>query len=183
MLNAAGGVCTAILVYAGGLSITQGLVTAGAWYLFLISLDQFFFPIQNLSAFWAQIQQGLAAAERVFALIDADPNVIQTDDGAMCRELKGEVCFDHLHFRYTEKEVVLPDFSLCIRAGENIAFVGHTGAGKSSIAKLIARFYEFQGGRLTIDGRDIRTLDLQQYRRQPGHRLAGAVPVLRDRGR
>jgi ATP-binding cassette subfamily B protein len=175
VLNAAGGIFTAILVYAGGLSITQGLITAGAWYLFIMSLDQFFFPIQNLSAFWAQIQQGLAAAERVYALIDADPNVVQVEQRDVPR-LKGEICFDHLHFQYTDKETVLPDFSLCIGAGENLAFVGHTGAGKSSIAKLIARFYEFQSGRLTIDGHDIRTFDLQQYRRQLG--IVSQVPFL-----
>jgi ATP-binding cassette, subfamily B, bacterial len=175
VMNAVAGIFDAILVYAGALSITQGLITAGAWYLFLMSLDQFFFPIQNLSAFWAQIQQGLAAAERVYALIDADPNVVQsaTDD---VPKLRGEICFEHLHFQYTEKETVLPDFNLCIGAGENLAFVGHTGAGKSSIAKLIARFYEFQGGRLTIDGRDIRTLDLHQYRQQLG--LVSQVPFL-----
>ncbi len=175
VLNAVGGICTAILVYAGGLSITQGLVTVGAWYLFIMSLDQFFFPIQNLSAFWAQIQQGLAAAERVYALIDADPNVVQIELGDVPR-LKGEVCFEHLNFRYTDKEPVLSDFNLCIRPGETLAFVGHTGAGKSSIAKLIARFYEFQEGRLTIDGLDIRTFDLHQYRRQLG--IVSQVPFL-----
>ena len=175
VLNATGGIFTAILVYAGGLSITQGLITAGAWYLFIMSLDQFFFPILNLSAFWAQIQQGLAAAERVYALIDADPNVVQTAHRDVPR-LQGEVCFEHLYFRYTDKEPVLSEFNLCIRAGENLAFVGHTGAGKSSIAKLIARFYEFQQGRLTIDGLDIRTLDLQQYRRQLG--IVSQVPFL-----
>ena len=89
-LNALGGIFTAVLVYAGGMSVAQGVVTVGAWYLFIISLDQFFFPVLNLSAFWAQIQSGLAAAERVFALIDADPNVVQTDSG-MCRRLKGEI--------------------------------------------------------------------------------------------
>ncbi len=175
VLNATGGIFTAILVYAGGVSITQGLITAGAWYLFIMSLDQFFFPIQNLSAFWAQIQQGLAAAERVYALIDADPNVVQIAQREVPR-LRGEVCFEHLYFRYTDKEPVLSDFNLCIRAGENLAFVGHTGAGKSSIAKLIARFYEFQQGKLTIDGLDIRTLDLQQYRRQLG--IVSQVPFL-----
>jgi ATP-binding cassette, subfamily B, bacterial len=144
-LNALGGIFTAVLVYAGGLSIQQGIVTAGAWYLFIMSLDQFFFPVLNLSAFWAQIQQGLAAAERVFALIDADPNVIQTEKRDVPR-LKGLVCFENLGFRYTDKEPVLRDFDLCIRPGENMALVGHTGAGKSSIAKLIARFYEFQSG-------------------------------------
>ena len=175
VLNATGGIFTAILVYAGGLSITQGLITAGAWYLFIMGLDQFFFPLQNLSAFWAQIQQGLAAAERVYALIDADPNVVQTDERDV-PQLKGGICFDHLHFQYTDTEEVLPDFSLCIQPGENLAFVGHTGAGKSSIAKLIARFYEFQGGTLSIDGQDIRTLDLQQYRRQLG--IVSQVPFL-----
>src|SRR5512146_3324946 len=175
VLNAAAGIMDAILVYAGGISITQGLITAGAWYLFLMSLDQFLYPVQNLSSFWAQIQQGLAAAERVYALIDADPNVVQTAERDV-PDLKGAVCFDHVEFRYTTKETVLPDFSLCIAAGENIAFVGHTGAGKSSIAKLIARFYEFQGGLLTIDGHDIRTFDLQQFRRQLG--IVSQVPFL-----
>ncbi len=140
-----------------------------------MSLDQFFFPILNLSAFWAQIQQGLAAAERVFALIDADPNVIQTDKMDVPR-LKGLVCFENLHFRYTDKEPVLTDFDLCIQPGENLALVGHTGAGKSSIAKLIARFYEFQSGKLTVDGHDIRTFDLQAYRRQLG--IVSQVPFL-----
>lgn len=175
VLNATGGICTGILVYAGGLSITQGLITAGAWYLFIMSLDQFFFPIQNLSAFWAQIQQGLAAAERVYALIDADPNVVQTDKRNV-PQLRGEVCFENLYFRYTDKEPVLSDFNLCIQPGETLAFVGHTGAGKSTIAKLIARFYEFQQGQLTIDGLNIRTLDLQQYRRQLG--IVSQVPFL-----
>jgi ATP-binding cassette, subfamily B, bacterial len=78
-LNALGGVGTAILVYVGGLSAAQGAVTIGAWFLFLQSLDRFFFPVLNMSAFWAQVQSGLSAAERIFALIDAEPAVIQTD--------------------------------------------------------------------------------------------------------
>ena len=175
VLNASGGVFTAILVYAGAINVTQGLITIGAWYLFIMSLDQFFFPILNLSAFWAQIQQGLAAAERVYALIDADPNVVQTAHNPV-PALRGEVCFDHMYFRYTQKVQVLADFGLCVLPGETLALVGHTGAGKSSIAKLIARFYEFQQGQLTIDGLDIRTLDLQQYRRQLG--IVSQVPFL-----
>ena len=174
-LNALSGIFVGILVYAGGLSAAQNIVTVGAWYLFIISIDQFFFPVLNLSAFWAQIQSGLSAAERVFALIDADPNVVQTDHRGV-PPLKGEICFDHLGFRYTDKEPVLRDFDLCVKPGETLALVGHTGAGKSSIAKLIARFYEFQEGRLTIDGHDIRTFDLQQYRRQLG--IVSQVPFL-----
>jgi ATP-binding cassette subfamily B protein len=175
VLNALGGIFTAILIYVGGLSAAQGIVTVGAWYLFIMSLDQFFFPVLNLSAFWAQIQAGLSAAERAFALIDADPNVVQTDNRDVPR-LKGKIHFDHLYFRYVDNEPILNDFSLLVQPGETLALVGHTGAGKSSIAKLIARFYEFQQGRLLIDDHDIRTFDLAQYRRQLG--IVSQVPFL-----
>ena len=175
VLNALGGIFTAILIYVGGLSAAQGIVTVGAWYLFIMSLDQFFFPVLNLSAFWAQIQAGLSAAERAFALIDADPNVVQTASRDVPR-LKGKIHFDHLYFQYVDNEPILNDFSLLVQPGETLALVGHTGAGKSSIAKLIARFYEFQQGRLLIDDHDIRTFDLAQYRRQLG--IVSQVPFL-----
>ncbi len=174
-LNALSGIFVGVLIYAGGMSAAQGLVSIGAWYLFIMSLDQFFFPILNLTAFWAQIQSGLSAAERVFALIDADPNVVQIEKQDVPR-LKGEIKFEHFNFHYTDKEPILRDFNLTIMPGETLALVGHTGAGKSSIAKLIARFYEFQQGRLLIDGRDIRTFDLSQYRRQLG--IVSQVPFL-----
>jgi ATP-binding cassette subfamily B protein len=175
VLNALGGIFVGVLVYVGGWSAAAGAISIGAWYLFIMSLDQFFFPVLNLTSFWAQIQSGLSAAERVFALVDADPNVVQVERQDVPR-LKGEIRFEGLHFRYSEKEAVLTDFDLFVRPGENLALVGHTGAGKSSIAKLIARFYEFQQGRLLIDGRDIRTFDLIQYRRQLG--IVSQVPFL-----
>jgi ATP-binding cassette, subfamily B, bacterial len=174
-LNALGGIFVAILIYVGGLSAAQGIVTVGAWYLFIMSLDQFFFPVLNLSAFWAQIQSGLSAAERAFALIDADPNVVQTEKQDV-PALQGTIHFDDIHFRYVDNEPVLSGLNLLVQPGETLALVGHTGAGKSSIAKLIARFYEFQQGRLLIDGRDIRTFDLAQYRRQLG--IVSQVPFL-----
>lgn len=167
VLNAVSGIFVGILVYTGGWSAATGLLTVGAWYLFINSLDYFMFPILNLTSFWAQIQSGLSAAERAFALIDADPNVIQREK-LNVPALKGAILFDKVGFRYTDREPILSGFSLHIAAGETLALVGHTGAGKSSIAKLIARFYEFQSGRLTIDGMDIRALNLQQYRRQLG---------------
>jgi len=174
-LEALRGIFTGILIYVGGLAVAAGLTTGGAWYLFIMGMDQFTFPILNLSAFWAQIQAGLSAAERVFALIDADPNVHQIDSQDV-PSLKGRIHFDELHFRYTDKEPVLTHFNLLAQPGETLALVGHTGAGKSSIAKLIARFYEFQGGRLLIDGHDIRTFDLAQYRKQLG--IVSQVPFL-----
>lgn len=175
VLNAVGGIFVGVLVYVGGMSAAKGMVSIGAWYLFIMSLDQFFFPVLNLTSFWAQIQGGLSAAERVFALIDADPNVIQNENLDVPR-LKGEINFEHLYFRYSDKEAVLTDFNLLVQPGETLALVGHTGAGKSSIAKLIARFYEYQQGRLLVDGRDLRTFDLTQYRRQLG--IVSQVPFL-----
>jgi ATP-binding cassette subfamily B protein len=166
-LNALSGIGSAILVYVGGRLSAEGVVSAGAWYLFLISLDRFWFPVLNLSAFWAQIQSGLSSAERVFALVDAEPAVVQTDHRPAPR-LRGEVMFEKVWFRYSDKEQVLCDFDLHIAAGENLALVGHTGAGKSSIAKLVARFYEYQQGRILVDGIDLRTLELSDYRRQLG---------------
>ena len=174
-LNVLGGLGTAILVYVGGLSAAQGVVTAGAWYLFLSSLDKFWFPVLNLSSFWSQVQSGLSAAERVFALIDVESAVKQTDNRPVPR-LKGDIRFEHVWFRYNERVQVLRDFNLHIRAGESIALVGHTGAGKTSIAKLIARFYEFQRGKILIDGMDIRTFDLRSYRRQLG--IVSQIPFL-----
>ncbi len=175
VLNALGGIFVAILVYVGGFSAAAGIITVGAWYLFIMSLDQFFFPVLNLSAFWAQIQAGLSAAERAFALIDADPNVVQTDSKDV-PQLQGEIHFEDIDFRYTDKEPILSQFNLLIQPGETLALVGHTGAGKSSIAKLIARFYEFQQGRLLVDRHDIRAFDLTQYRKQLG--IVSQVPFL-----
>jgi ATP-binding cassette, subfamily B, bacterial len=174
-LNTVFGIGTSVLVFAGGLSAAQGAVTIGAWYLFILSLGRFFDPVMNLSAFWSNIQSGLSAAERIFALMDAEPNVVQTGRQDV-PALKGEICFENVSFRYAENEPVLMDFSLNIQRGENLAIVGHTGAGKSSLAKLIARFYEFQAGRILIDGMDIRSLNLQQYRQQLG--IVSQVPFL-----
>ena len=130
-------------------------------------MDRICFPIINISAFWSQVQVGFAAVERVFALIDADPSVKQTASEPV-PHLAGEITFDHVRFGYGDAEPVLPDFSLHIRAGESVALVGHTGAGKSSIARLVERFYEFQAGTIRIDGRDVRTFDLTAYRRHLG---------------
>jgi ATP-binding cassette subfamily B protein len=128
-----------------------------------------------LAAFWSQFQQGLSAAERVFALIDASSAVVQTDSKTI-PDLRGEIRFDHVSFRYSSQEQVLNDFTLTMPPGESVALVGHTGAGKSSIIKLVARFYEFQEGQIAIDGVDIRKLDLAAYRHQLG--IVSQVPFL-----
>jgi ATP-binding cassette subfamily B protein len=168
-------VATALIVYVGGLGAGTAAITVGAWYLFINSLDRFWFPMLNLSAFWSQIQSGLSAAERVFALIDAESAVVQTG-AVQAPRLRGDIRFEDVGFHYEPEAPVLRDFHLHIRPGESLALVGHTGAGKTSIAMLIARFYEFQRGRLLMDGIDVRSLDLAWYRRQLG--IVSQVPFL-----
>lgn len=177
ILNILAGIGTAALVYFGGQSAKQGVVTAGDWYLFIQGIALFWFPLTSIASFWSQFQLGLAAGERVFALIDAEAKVVQTNDLKL-PQINGEIQFQNIDFRYNESEPVLQNFSLTIRAGETLALVGHTGSGKSSIGKLIARFYEFQGGRLTIDGHDIRSLDLADYRARLG--VVTQTPFLFD---
>ncbi len=167
-LNAVSGIGTSILLYVGGRQTLAGTISVGDWYLFLSSLERFWFPILNLSSFWAQIQSGLSASERVFALMDVNPAVQQRDNQPVETALRGDIRFENVDFRYAGNEPILENFNLHIYPGESIALVGHTGAGKSSIARLVARFYEFQAGRILVDGRDIRSLDLLSYRKQLG---------------
>jgi len=176
LLNTVSGIGVSVIIYVGGLMAINNTISVGEWYLFVQGLTIFFYPITSIASFWNQFQQGLAASERVFALIDDEPLVIQSAQEPVGR-LQGEIVFDRVTFNYsTGRNAVLQDFSLTIPAGETLAIVGHTGAGKSSLVKLIMRFYEFQGGRLLIDGRDIRTLDLRDYRRQLG--LVPQAPFL-----
>ena len=176
ILGVSSGLGTAMLIFAGGLATLAdnpfGLpaISPGNWYLFMQAVGFYWWPLISIASFWSQFQDGLAAAERVFALIDAKPKVVQTAAEPVDR-LEGRIEFAHVDFSYTGTEAVLRDFSLVIPPRQTLAIVGHTGAGKSSLANLIARFYEFQGGELLIDGRDIRRLDLSQYRR-----FVGLVP-------
>jgi ATP-binding cassette subfamily B protein len=173
VMGLASGLGVATLIYAGGLTTRSGTVSPGDWYLFMQAVGFFWYPLMSISSFWSQFQDGLSAAERVFALIDAEPKVVQTaaepvGRGEVTPPLRGQIEFRHLTLTYTGEEVVLPDFTLKINPKETLALVGHTGAGKSSLARLVARFYEFQGGELLVDGRDIRRLHLGQYRRHIG---------------
>jgi ABC-type multidrug transport system fused ATPase/permease subunit len=176
LLNTVSGIGVSTIVYVGGLMALQQDISVGEWYLFVQGLTIFFYPVTSIASFWSQFQQGLAASERVFALIDDEPLVVQSAQEPVGR-LRGEITFEQVNFNYsTGRNAVLNNFSLTIPAGQTLAIVGHTGAGKSSLVKLIMRFYEFQSGRLWIDGRDIRTLDLSQYRRQLG--LVPQIPFL-----
>jgi len=158
---------TVAILYFGGQMVVDSKISAGDWYLFLQVIALFWLPLTSIASFWSQFQQGLSASERVFALVDAPPRVIQIADDELV-DFTGDIEFRNVDFAYVEGQPVLRDFSLHIQPGEIIALVGHTGAGKSTLGKLIARFYEFQGGQILLDGKDIRTFDLQSLRRQIG---------------
>ncbi|NLD72379.1 MAG: ABC transporter ATP-binding protein [Chloroflexi bacterium] len=177
-LSGSFGVAVAVVLYLGGLSALEsvspegaqsplGAISVGQWFLFMEAMAYFWFPMTSIASFWSQFQDGLSAAERVFSLIDAEPQVVQRDNQPVGR-LEGRVEFDAVTFGYQAGQVVLPDLTLTIEPGELLAIVGHTGSGKTSMARLLARFYEFQGGEIRVDGQDIRMLDLQQYRRRLG---------------
>ncbi len=171
------GLSIAMLVYFGALTVTQGLITAGAWYMILLASDRFLMPILSITSYWTQVQTGLSAAERIFALIDSEHSVTQSDS-LKVESIAGKIDFYHLSFSYATGGKVLDNFDLHIAPGENIAIVGHTGAGKSSIARLISRFYEFQEGELLIDDIDIRRFDLPALRQNMG--IVTQVPFLFD---
>lgn len=175
VLGTIAGVGTFLVLYFGGRSVGAGEVTPGQWYLFVQAVALFWFPLTSIASFWSQFQLGLSASERVFALVDAEPRVAQTD-ARPAPVLAGRIEFRGVDFAYVPTEPVLRGFDLTIDAGETVALVGDTGAGKSSLGRLVARFYEFQGGTILVDDHDLRTFDLPSYRRQVG--IVPQTPLL-----
>lgn len=175
ILRTVASIATALMVYFGAMTVIGGIVSAGAWYLFLSTLEQFLWPVLSVASFWTQVQTGLSAAERIFALIDAEHTVEQIAS-IKPGNIEGRIDINHVSFRYTPEEPVLTNFSLQIEPGETLALVGHTGAGKTSIGRLITRFYEFQEGEILIDGIDIRKYDLVSLRNHMG--IVSQVPFL-----
>jgi len=175
VLRTIGGIATALMIYFGAMTVIEGFVSAGAWYLFLSTLDRFLMPVMSISSFWTNVQTGFSAAERIFALIDAEHTVVQRNS-IFPQDMQGRIDMHNVSFSYTPEEAVLKNFNLHIDPGETLALVGHTGAGKTSIGRLIARFYEFQRGEIRIDGIDIRDFDLVALRQQMG--IVSQVPFL-----
>lgn len=166
---------TTLVVYFGGYGVLKHTISAGDWFLFVQSMGLLWFPLTIIASFWSQFQLGLSASERVFALLDARPRIHQIAQEPVER-LRGKIELRKIFFSYNDRQTVLANFNILIQPGETIAIVGHTGAGKSSLARLIARFYEYQGGTLLIDDRDIRSFNLRAYRQHLG--IVPQVPFL-----
>lgn len=140
----------------------------GTLMAFAMYITMFWHPIMNLSNFYNQIITNITGAERIFDILDTEPDITDVDSVAELPEIKGEVTFDHVSFAYDADTKVLNDVSFRIKPGETIALVGPTGAGKTTIVNLISRFYDIQQGNLYIDGYNIKEVSIESLRRQMG---------------
>ena len=152
----------------GGKQVMDGALSIGTLYIFTSYVKSFFEPIQSLSDQFGTLQSAMAAGEKIFTLMDEEPQIRQPENPKPMPAVKGRIEFEHVWFSYDGEEWVLRDVSFVIEPGQTAAFVGATGAGKSSILNLIGRYYDIQKGRITLDGVDIRELDLKDLRRAIG---------------
>jgi len=161
-------VATAIVLGAGGWLVVQGDMTIGTLLAFTLYLGNFFDPVQQLSQLYNTFLSATAALDRITAVLDEEPDIVDATDAHELPAIRGHVHFDHVRFGYGDLPDVLHDFDLDVPAGTTVALVGHTGAGKSTIAKLLARFYDPREGRITIDGTDLRDVTQASLRTQLG---------------
>ncbi|MFN2221854.1 MAG: ABC transporter ATP-binding protein [Candidatus Promineifilaceae bacterium] len=152
----------------GGWQAEIGTMTIGGIQAFIMYVTFMLWPIQELARVYAEMQQAIASAERVFSLTDSIPEIQDRPGAVEAPSISGDIIFDHVNFYYEEDKPVLQDFSLHVRAGETLALVGPTGAGKSTIVNLLARFYEPKDGQIIMAGRDYRKLTLHSIQSKIG---------------
>jgi ATP-binding cassette subfamily B protein len=156
-----------ILLY-GGYQAIQGDVTVGVLVAFIAALNNFFDPIQSLSQLYTTYQAGMAALDKIFELLDEEPDLVDAPGAIDLGRIRGEIDFDDVTFSYGAGGVALADVDLHVPPGQTVALVGATGAGKSTFAKLVARFYDPTEGRVRVDGHDLRDVTMQSLRSQMG---------------
>ncbi|MFJ1606694.1 ABC transporter ATP-binding protein [Streptomyces sp. NPDC088253] len=164
-------VASAAVLIVGAHRVDAGTLTTGALVAYLLYIDLFFAPVQQLSQVFDGYQQATVSLGRIQELLQEPTSTKAADAPLEVLSLRGDIAFEDVAFAYGDDEEALSGISLSIPAGQTVAFVGETGAGKSTLVKLVARFYDPTGGRVTVDGTDLRSLDLTSYR----HRL-GVVP-------
>jgi ATP-binding cassette subfamily B protein len=153
-----GNITIAVVLLYGGYLAYHGQVTVGVLAAFLLYLRQFFEPMQEISQFYNTFQSASAALEKLSGVLEEEPGVPEPKDPTALPDPRGELTFDHVDFEYVEGVPVLPDLDLTVPAGQTLALVGTTGAGKTTLAKLATRFYDPTGGRVLLDGVDLRQL-------------------------
>ncbi|MBM2813198.1 MAG: transporter ATP-binding protein, partial [Chloroflexi bacterium] len=161
-----GTLAIAIVLWVGTNAVLNGEITVGVVVAFLTYVTRFFQPIRELSIVYTLFQQSMAAGEKIFELLDAPVDVVDRPGARPMPPIRGRVEFDHVAFHYVEGTPVLRDVSFVAEPGQTVALVGPTGAGKTSIASLLTRFYDVQGGSVRVDGIDIRDVTMASLRRQ-----------------
>ncbi len=158
---------TLVVIYFGGRLVLQGGLPIADLVAFFLYLDMFYQPVRNLSVAWESVQTALAASDRVADLLQEEPEPIFLEGNLTIEEpVKGQISFDNVSFRYSEGDNVLEDINLDIPARSVVALVGPTGVGKSTMVSLIPRFYDATEGKITLDGKDVREINLEDLRRQ-----------------
>ena len=158
----------AIVLYNGGAHVIDGTITMGVLYIFINYISNFFEPIQDLAEQFSTLQNAMASAEKIFTVLDEENTILEKEEPTLLKEIKGKIEFKNVWFAYEDEEYVLKDVSFVINPGEKVAFVGATGAGKSSILNLIGRYYDIQKGQILIDDVDIKDLSISQIREAIG---------------
>ena len=164
LMETLGGIALACAILYGGLLVIEGTMTTGELASFMAALLGAYKPMKNIANLNATLQQGLAAAQRVYSVLDLQSHVTDADNARSIGDVRGEIRFEDVHFRYTDKSKALNGIDLQVDAGMTVALVGPSGAGKSTVLNLIPRFYDVESGRVTIDGQDVRDITLHSLR-------------------
>ncbi|HEV3055273.1 MAG TPA: ABC transporter ATP-binding protein [Solirubrobacteraceae bacterium] len=162
---------TVEILVVGGIEAINGHTSTGVVFAFIAALNNFFDPIQQLSQLYTTYQSGMAALDKIFGLLDEQPELVDAPDAVALDRIRGELLFDDVSFRYGSSDDgawALRDVSLQVPAGQTVALVGATGAGKSTLAKLVARFYDPTSGAVLVDGHDLRSVTAESLRSQMG---------------
>ncbi|HTP23785.1 MAG TPA: ABC transporter ATP-binding protein [Solirubrobacteraceae bacterium] len=166
-------IVTVEILLIGGIEAINGHTSTGVVFAFIAALNNFFDPIQNLSQLYTTYQSGMAALDKIFDLLDEQPDLADAPEATALPAIRGEIRFDDVSFRYGSSagdrpQYALRDLDLVIPPGQTVALVGETGAGKSTFAKLVARFYDPTAGGVLVDGHDLRTITAHSLRSQMG---------------
>jgi ATP-binding cassette subfamily B protein len=159
---------TALVVLYGGNQVLNGDLSIDTFILFIFSIERFFQPIRELVMQYTQLQRAMAGGVRAFEVLDTEPEIVDAPDAVVLDDIRGDVTFDNVDFDYVEGVPVLREINLDIKAGETVALVGSTGAGKTTLTSLILRFYEVTSGRILIDGEDLKNINRSSLTRRTG---------------
>jgi len=168
VIQITGAVGTCIVLWYGGILTVGGGITLGILVAFLAYVTSFFRPIVNLTTFYNTVQSAMAAAERIFETIDTRPEIADAPEAVELSRVKGRIVFQNVSFGYNLSDPVLEDIDFSVEPGKTLAIVGPTGAGKSTMVRLLSRFYEPQSGVITVDGHDVRGVTLRSLHNQMG---------------